>query len=248
MPDQYLRRILVREAVDYSQRSPVRNVQSAVTPIIQRWAGSQLVGIFPSGSFAKHTANASGTDIDLFISLKQDTVQTLKEIYESLFKAMNGHSPKRQNVSINVKVNGYDVDLVPAKRQNGFNNDHSLYRRRADSWTKTDVSKHIIHVLASKRAEEIRVAKLWRSQKGLDFPSFYLEMTVIEALRGTTGTLSQNVVKVLEYLRDRFANARVIDPANTNNVVSDDLNATERTRIGSAAGRDLRDTWENLVK
>ena len=250
--DYYLQSILTREAVDTSLFSPVRSVQSTVHPIITAWAGSQLAGVSPSGSFAKGTANHSGTDIDLFISLRSDTTNTLKEIYNSLFDSVKaaGYSPRRQNVSINIRVNGYDVDLVPAKRQALIGEDHSLYRRRADTWTKTNVATHIAHVVHSRCTNEIRIIKLWRNQKGLDFPSFYLELTVIAALSGQLfGTLSSNVWKVFEYLRDTFPSARVIDPANTNNIISDDLNATERATIRTAAVQALKATnWEEIVK
>lgn len=247
--DAYLQGILAREAVDTSLYSPVRSVQQTLAPIITKWAGTQLATIHPSGSFAKGTANRNGTDIDLFISLKSDTTNTLSEIYQSLVNAVSGYSPKKQNVSINVKVGGYDVDLVPAKRQDNHTQDHSLYRRRADTWTKTNVQTHIQRVSNSGRLQEIRILKLWRNQKGLDFPSFYLELTVIAALAGKTGTLSDNVWRVFQYLRDTFPNARVVDPANTNNVISDDLNATERARIKSAAESALAATnWNQIVQ
>ena len=110
----------------------------------------------------------------------------------------SGYTPKRQNVSINVRVNGYDVDLVPAKRQDSSGSDHSLYRRKADTWTKTNVEKHVGFVRICGRQLESRVIKLWRDQKNLDFPSFYLEMTVINALAGrSSASLSGNVVTVL---------------------------------------------------
>lgn len=89
--------------------------------------------------------------------------------------------------------------------------------------------------------------KLWRNQKNLDFPSFYLEMVVIEALRGSHGTLSQNVVRVLTYLRDTFMTARFVDPANTNNVISDDLTLVERSAIASRASMALTQTWGDVV-
>jgi hypothetical protein len=160
-----------------------------------------------------------------------------------------GYSPKRQNVSINIQVSGYKVDLVPAKRQDIYSGDHSLYRRRADTWTKTNVAKHIAYVALSGRTSEIRVIKLWRNQKGLDFPSFYLELTVINALSGQySGTLSNNVWTVLRYLCDTFPNARVIDPANTNNVISDDLTTAERAKIKAAAEQALKATnWNQIV-
>lgn len=248
--DEYLQHILQREAVDTGPYSPVRSVQAKIEPAIREWAGNYLSGVSPSGSFAKGTANHSGTDIDLFISLAQQTSATLKEIYDSLFKKMieQGYTPKRQNVSINVKVNGYSVDLVPAKRQDTYSDDHSLYRRKADTRTKTNVTKHINHVKQGARISETRIVKLWRNQKGLDFPSFYLELTVINALSGKYGTLSGNVWKVFEYLRDTFPNARVVDPANTNNIISDDLTAAEKAKVKSTAAQALKATdWNQIV-
>lgn len=59
--DEYLRTILARERVDASLTSPVRGVRQTMLPIIQAWAGSQLVSLEPSGSFATGTANSSGT-------------------------------------------------------------------------------------------------------------------------------------------------------------------------------------------
>jgi Nucleotidyltransferase domain len=249
--DEYLQGILTREAVDAGPYSPVRRVQAQIEPAIRAWANNWLVGVSPSGSFAKGTANHSGTDIDLFISLSQPTPATLKEIYDSLCKKMTeqGYTPKRQNVSINVKVNGYSVDLVPAKRQDNYGDDHSLYRRKADTWTKTNVATHINRVRLGGRINETRIVKLWRDQKGLDFPSFYLELTVINALSGQYGTLSANVWKVFEYLRDSFCNARVVDPANTNNIISDDLTFTERAKVKAAAEQALKaKDWSEIVR
>src|ERR1700690_2537573 len=154
--DIYLQNVLSREAVDPSTTSQVRGVQAILQPIFNEWAGTQLRAVHPSGSFAKGTANRSGTDIDLFVSLKSDTTNTLKEIYTTLFNKLKakGYTPKQQNVSINVRVGGYDVDLVPAKHQGGNSQDHSLYRRRADTWTQTNVQEHIATVTKAGRMSE----------------------------------------------------------------------------------------------
>lgn len=252
MANEYFHMILNREAVDTGPYSPVRNVQNTLSPIIREWAGNVLVSISPSGSFAKGTAIKSGTDIDLFVSISETCPDTLKQLYDKLFQRMQerGYSPRRQNVSINVKVNGYDVDLVPAKRQQSYGDDHSLYRRKADTWTKTNVVKHISYVQAGGRIAETRLLKLWRNQKGLDFPSFYLELTVIDALSRTYGgTIGANLLKVFNYLRDSFSNARVVDPANTNNVISDDLTVAEKSLVRSAAINAIAATsWADVVR
>ncbi len=248
--DDYLLRILTREAVDTGSFSPVRGVQNTLQPILSQWGAGHLINVGPSGSFAKGTANKSSTDIDLFLSVSEQCPNTLKEIYETLFTAMsdNGYGPIRQNVSIKVRVKGFDVDLVPGKRHNFFTQDHSLWRRKAETWTKTSVTEHIQYVQQGHRINESRILKLWRDQKRLDFPSFYVEMVVIEALQGQFNTLSGNVWKVFTYLRDTFPNARFVDPANTNNVISNDLSATERAAIKAAAIRTLAATdWNQIV-
>lgn len=108
MSDAYLQAILAREAVDTGPNSPVRGVQGILAPLLAEWANVYLISVSPSGSFAKGTANHSGTDIDLFISLSENTVETLQQIYETLFARLvqAGYTPKRQNVSINIRVNG----------------------------------------------------------------------------------------------------------------------------------------------
>src|SRR5687767_7699166 len=95
---------------------------------------------------------------------------------------------------------------------------------------------------ASGRTQEARIIKLWRNQKGFDFPSFYLELTVINALAGAHDTLSGNVWKVFQYLRDSFVTARVTDPANTNNVISDDLTTADRATVTTKAKQALAAT------
>lgn len=130
-----------------------------------------------------------------------------------------------------------------------FGDDHSLYRRRADTWTKTNVVTHISHVIRGDRLSETRIIKVWRNQKQIEFPSFYLELAVMAALpRQYPETLSSNVWRVFQYLRDRFATARVVDPANTNNIISDDLTAAEKGKIKAVAERALSATnWSQIL-
>jgi hypothetical protein len=137
----------------------------------------------------------------------------------------------------------------PGPAQDGLSNDHSLYRRKAKTWTKTNVQRHINLVKAGNRIPETKLTKLWRNQWSLDFPSFYLEMSVIEAMRHSPNVaLSKRMIKIMEYLRDDFPNARFVDPANSANIISDDLTATERKVISAAAERALAARWIDLVK
>lgn len=251
-PDEYLFAILARERVDASPTSPIlAAAKKALMPVLVPWGGRYLRSVEPSGSFAKGTANRSGTDIDLFLSVSPEHPEPLKVLYESLYGALSwaGYEARRQDVSIGLRVDGTDIDLVPGKQQTVLTTDHSLYRRKADTWTKTNVLSHISHVRNGGRQAETRVMKLWRNQARLQFPSFYLELAVIEALRGSLAlSLSLRVGEVYRYLAGPFASARFVDPANTNNVISNDLTVVEKNAIRSAASRALQTPWGDLVR
>jgi hypothetical protein len=80
-------------------------------------------------------------------------------------------------------------------------------------------------------------------------PSFVLELMVIRALEGTfIWTVSGQVTRALEWLAANGETCRLEDPANTNNIVSDDLTQAERRNLASAAQRALAGSWENLVR
>jgi hypothetical protein len=126
--------------------------------------------------------------------------------------------------------------LVPGKKQPGATNDHSIYKRKMGTWTKTNIYKHISHIKGCGRKNEIRAVKIWRKLHRLEFPSFYLELSVIEALkRRSLAKLSVNFGRVLEYLSDKFENASIVDPANSNNIISEDLSVAEKRHIAEMA-------------
>lgn len=251
----YLNNILIQKSASINANSPAAKAAYKIVPLMRAWGGIHIVSLELSGSYAKGTAVKGGTDIDLFISLSENLNMTLKNIYNNLhtFLKENGYPNARaQNVSVGIMIDGIRIDLVPAQRQNPTSQDHSLYRRKADTWTKTNIQRHIQVISQSKRLSEIRAMKLWRNHKGLNFPSFLLELSVIEALRhssyiGNGGDLSENIVTVLNYLKTTFKTANIIDPANTNNIISDDLTPAEKNSISQAAEAALKGTWGNFI-
>lgn len=219
--------------------------------IIKDWAGDNLSSIVVSGSRAKGTAISLSSDLDWFISLKSDTTDTLSWIYNTLFNAIeqNNVKARKQNVSIGIEYAGYKIDLVPGRIQQGYINYHSLYKQKTDSWTQTNIAQHISLVKNSGRIDEIIIIKIWRHLHNLDFPSIYLELAVLDALYNRQrNQLENNVQHVLEYLSKDFIDTRIVDPSNSNNIISDDLYKYEKQAIANKAreGYDST-TWANVV-
>lgn len=236
---QYLNAILAKYAVPSGLDSPANRARVKLLPLIRDWADGYLLSANLSGSYAKGTATSLGTDADIFISLKSSTPGSLSDIYWNLSTRLSndGYAPTPQDVSLGIYLDGLKIDLVPGRKQPGITTDHSLYRRKADTWTQTNVNTHIARVKASGRIREIRSLKIWRDLHGLDFPSFYLEMVTIKALAGRPliTNFPSKLQALFEYVAVNLDAITIVDPANTNNIVSNDLTLAEKRTIMSAA-------------
>lgn len=250
-PDQYVESILAKYQVARGSTSPAERLGGAVAGPLRTWAGQQLQALEYSGSYAKETGVHGVSDVDVFISLKSDTTNTLKDIYDSLYSLAQGQrwSPRQQNVSVGVTIDGIRGDLVPGKVQAGYQNYHSLYLRKRNSWTQTNVALHINAVRNSGRLREIRAVKIWRMLHGLDFPSLYLELFVIESLSGhLRASLAENVLHALNTIGTSLASTRIVDPANTNNLLSDDLTMQEKAQVARFAAHSAQQqSWGSII-
>jgi tRNA nucleotidyltransferase (CCA-adding enzyme) len=116
-PEQYVESILAKYAVPRGPSSPAERLFALVAGPIRSWAGQQLNVLEYSGSYAKETGVRGISDVDVFISLKSDTPNTLKEIYNSLhgLAQQQGWSPRARDASVGVTINGTRGDLVPGR-------------------------------------------------------------------------------------------------------------------------------------
>lgn len=247
--DEYLKIIITNKKADNITIDDWR--LASVKTTLTTWAGQQLSSLKQSGSSAKGTALKGIADFDIFISLKADTTNSLRDIFDKLDTTIKGAgwATRRQNVSIGITHNNLKIDLVPGKIQSGYLNYHSIYSSKKDTWMQTNVDLHITKVKNSNRANEILLTKIWRHIHGIDFPSIYLELTVLDALHNKpTNNLANNFWTVLTYLSDKFVESSVTDPSNTNNKVSDMLYKYEKEAIALQAKTSLgKKTWEEII-
>lgn len=229
------------------QSPSVFRARRIIGPALSSWGGDHILGIRPSGSLAKGTAVRGGTDIDFFVSLKSTVPVDLRHIYDTLLDAFlrAGLPAYRKNVAVGLDIDGVKIDVTPGRRQHGFGGDHSLYSNKSGTWLKTNIGKQIRHVSESRRVPEIRLMKIWRNRLNLEWPSYYLELFVISALYGRrAGALESNIRHIFILMDGELATKRIIDPANTNNVVSNSLTVSEKFSLADAANFALRSRWE----
>jgi hypothetical protein len=223
--------------------------------IVRNWANAYLLEFKLSGSYVKGTAVGGSSDIDLLVSLRNDVLcgrtPTLSSLYQSLnaWLVNAGYLTRLQNVSIGLKQGVLSVDLVPAVKHTGNTNDHSLYKRKADSWTKTNIDTHINVVRNSGRILDIKALKIWRNLHRLEISSFYLELAVLEALKGKAlYAPAANFFHVLDFLGSQFEHRNFVDPANTANLISDELSASEKPAIANQARKSRQmPNWGTII-
>ncbi|NBV99587.1 MAG: hypothetical protein EBR67_08800, partial [Proteobacteria bacterium] len=101
----------------------------------------------------------------------------------------------------------------------------------------------------------IKLLKIWRELNKLDFPSIYLEYLLIKDVllykSKNSNNLGANFFHVLQTLAQNTNNclySRLIDPANSNNVLSDLLTKQEKEKIISAAQKSIsKPYWEEMI-
>ncbi len=265
--ENYLRSILKKYSIsaDLNRLIAIGNAEKSVRVVITEWAHTFLHEIKRSGSIEKGTAISTSADLDLFISLKSETPGSLPELYEGLAKWLESKNYKirRQNSSIRINHAGINVDLIPARKfasQSGSlpgllgqSQDHSIRIRKSNSWAKTNIEAQIRKVKDSRRHDDIKLAKIWRDISGIDFPSIYLELSVIKALNGDAlglllpPPISKRFVTFMNYLVNDFETATIEDPGNKSNKISDDLSTVEKKVIINAAKNVLTKNWTQVL-
>lgn len=211
------------------------------------WAGDYFLGTRLSGSRAKGTATNLTSDMDIFVSLSSSTRESLGSIYESCFEYLRNknYDVRKQNVSIGVSMHllgwkSVEVDVVPARRQSPYGNDHSLYKNKTGGWVKTNIETHISQVVNSGRQSDIVALKVWRDLNKISFPSIYLECFALDCLRGREKKPSTaNFYYLLDRIASDIERKVVYDPTNTNNILSNELTVREKRHLSTLASMDV---------
>lgn len=235
---------------------------------LKSWADSCFLSIVDSGSRAKGTAISISSDIDFMISLSSNCNENnggLKSIYESLYAKLNTSysNVRKQNVSIRITLpgisllsHGLEVDITPARKQFGNTHDHSLWVSKLSTWKQTNIQKHITDVSQSGRTNEIKLLKIWRELNKLDFPSIYLEYLLINNILKYRPCNLDNLANNFWYILSELARSTnnplfltIIDPANSNNILSDLLTKSEKDKICYTAKKYARPNqyWSDII-
>jgi hypothetical protein len=247
--EQYAASIVEKYCITPQTGSPAHHAADALIPVVKQWGKQYLHGITLSGAYAQGTAVTLASNVDVLVTLNPVPGLGMKNVFWSLFEFLSDQElhPHTRNVTIQVQSKGLFVDLIPACR--GKSAAHLLFNKRTGSPVETDLAQHVHLISNSGRQQEICALKIWRERMALDFPSLYLELTVFHALEHERfGQVADNVLTVLRYIAAKFEQVVVHDPANEENILSNDLKPAEKQVIAKAARSALYDeNWKKIA-
>src|SRR5579859_2941788 len=183
--EQYAASIVEKYHIVADNGSPSHRAADEIIPLLKQWEKQYLLGITLSGAYAKNTAITLSSHVDVLIVLTPVPGMEMKKIFWSLFEFLSdrGLHPHTRDVSVQVESKGVRIDLIPACRDRGSAG-NLLYNKKLEDAISTDIAQHVHLVANSGRQQEICALKIWRARQTLDFPSLYLELTVLHALEG----------------------------------------------------------------
>ena len=208
-------------------------------------------------SYSKDTMIKELYDLDIIVYFKREEdwdERTLEEIFFAVGDALwDRYKIKYKTSAISLIYDKDDkkdvhIDVVPWRFIEWSNGDAYIYQNDSDKCRlKTNLDTHIEHIRESKEHSAIRLIKLLKVKNAFDIKTFFLELFVIKALESSKNTHIENkLMEVFQYIVDNIETLKLEDPANTNNIISDQVSPSEKERMKDLA-QDIISTRNTLI-
>ncbi len=210
----------------------MNNDREKLLGIVKRIQDLPIPTPYFGGSRGKKTMIKESYDLDIVLYFPETTDDSIENIYDKVARYLgsSNYSIMTKNAAIRVlKRENYHIDVVPAKRIKGSEDSAYLWRNEAGERLKTSVVQHIASIREFGRRDVIKLLKLWKVRYEIDFPSFILEQLIIRALKNNLDLpLNDAIIEVLEFISENMETIRLVDPANTNNILTDSISAYDK--------------------
>jgi len=242
--EKYLQELLNSQDLTTGQENMLLAHKKEVTEFLRAEFGDDPV-IKYAGSHEKGTMIQDNFDLDIVCYFSSGDSRSLKDIREDVanhlrtkYELQSKASAERiMNLKDDKTPQGYHIDVVPGR----FIEDtkdvflHVAYGDKERM--QTNLKTHIDYIVNSGCVPVIRLVKIWSNRNNVNIKTFVLELFIVKILNGSQNkdNLKESFVTIMEALKDRFESIQLDDPANTNNIVSRLVNASDKAMVVQAA-------------
>ena len=247
---EYLDQLQQQRSVGDTTRRVMQNTRDEIETALRRVIGNGP-RIYYAGSYGKDTMLDVYHDLDIVVYYLPSTT-TLKSIYWEIFGALtgSGYIARQKDVAIRLPYQGgFMVDVVPGRALDDTYRYANLYRSEVDSRLQTSIKVHIETVQQSGLRGTMRLVKLWNHRHNLGLRSFFVELLVDKVLHGKSiNGYDNKLTTVFRFTADNIETVRIVDPANSANVISDLIPANTKRRVAAQARAALAARyWSEVV-
>jgi len=245
----FFEKLLASQALSDEQEKALTEHKEEVEHYLREKFG-QEPAIRYAGSKAKGTMIAESYDLDLTCYFSSDENKTLKEIHDEVQNVLSEKysiefkaSAVRIKQIDNDKETDYHIDVVPGRFVDGKDGDAFLHVTYGEKERmSTNIDTHIIYVKESGCQNIIKLLKLWKVRNNVPIKTFVMEIVAVETLEGsrTKDNLPKSLWEILVCLKDDIETMRLEDPANSNNIVSEVVSASDKSVIATKADEAIK--------
>lgn len=246
---EFFEKLLSSQALSDEQMKNLSKHREEVEGYLREKFGQEPT-IRYAGSKAKGTMIAESYDLDLICYFPSENDKTLKEIHNEVQNALSEKysiEPKASAIRIkkidNDLETDYHIDVVPGRFVDGDDGDAFLHVTYGEQERiQTNIDTHIAHVKGSGCQDIIKILKLWKVRNNVPIKTFVMEIATVKTLKDSKAKddLSKSLQEMLTCLRDNMESMRLEDPANSNNIVSEAMSASDKSIVANKAAEALK--------
>lgn len=251
-PQQYLESILEKYNLTEGDVANLKARRAHIESVFQSVLRPKIETVYYSGSYAKGTAVKPEFDLDVCLYFKHDSFGNLREMHSAVLQVLKAEYANvvSQTVSIHVDLGGTGIDVVPARSFSDGTGTANLFVTTTGGSLQTNIPLHKDYITKSHARPTIKLMKIWRHLHQIHFKSFALELLVIKALENapSDASLDAHFQKTLGFAASEATRVRLLDPANSNNVVSDLVADSDKANLqGQAAASYAETSWGRVI-
>ena len=245
---EYLEELLETQRLAPEIEDAIRARRAEIQSLLQpNWPSAPR--FYYGGSFAKKTAIAAQFDLDVVIYFPAATAAAPRALYDTVEQRLRhaGHTVLRHNVALRLQYTpGWHIDVVPGRALDDTYLYADLWASESGATRQTSLKTHIALAREGDR-DVIRLLKLWRCRNVVPIGSFLLELAAARSPRDLRANLDVRFRRVLETLA-QMESIRLVDPANSANVLTNDLPWPRKRAIAEAANQALSaPAWPAII-
>jgi|SRR6185437_7591607 len=249
-PHDYLVSVLRNQEPENGQVATLRAIRGEIESKLRLAVGS-APRFYYGGSYAKGTMIRECFDLDIVVYHPAGSSRTMADLFNSTGTALQqaGYIVRPKTVAWHLPYDGgFHVDVVPGRAQDLSYLYATLFTNTPRAGTlQTSLKKHIDAVSKTGLADIVRLLKVWRLRHGVPLTTFAMEILTARALDGfSCSDYGSATMRVLMYIRDQIPQIRLVDPANSNNIV--EIASIDRGSVQRSAGAAIvAPYWEEII-